>query len=140
MLELIAKLEAAHRAYRAEREETEDSLYDRHQPLIDAAEDELYAAARAEGLSGIIENVTFKTPGDLWNSARYPNLSGRVVFDFKGRFHSSETISTSRLVKVYTENGRTFAKTAFSLYELVGFAPTAEEIPEDFRYAFEAIS
>lgn len=132
MLDFFKKVEEARTAYLKER----DEVYEKHRAVLYAAENALAEAAEAEGLSGIINNVTFDLPGG-WNANRYPNLKGNVIHDFKGRFYSNESISTSRLQKVYVKDGRTFAKTAFSLYELIDFKPT--EIPEDFRYAFEEL-
>lgn len=86
----------------------------------------------AEGITGVLENVSF-TQKTMWDD-RYPNLSGHVVIDAKGRFHYRDLIFTSRLKKIYVKDGRTFAKTHYSTYELIGFNP--EVVPEDFKYAY----
>jgi hypothetical protein len=100
-----------------------------------AAKRELKGSLIEEGITGVLTNVHFKTPGLPMNGARYPNLGGTIEIDTKGRFLGGEVISTSKVEKIYVENGRTFAKTHYSLYELIDFDP--ETIPEDFRYAFQ---
>lgn len=88
----------------------------------------------AEGITGTLFNVWFNEyKGDI----RYPNLAGKIDVDTKRRFYFGDTVYTSQLEKIYVKDGRTFAKTKFSLYELIGFDPT--DIPEDFKYAFENV-
>jgi hypothetical protein len=87
---------------------------------------------REEGISGVLVNAFFN---DNKHDPRYPNIVGRIDIDAKGRFNFWDLVYTSRLKKIYAENGRTFAKTHYSLYELIGFDP--ESIPEDFRFAFQ---
>jgi hypothetical protein len=87
----------------------------------------------AEGITGVLESVAF-TQKTEWDN-RYPNLSGRVIIDARGRFNYRDLVYTSKLKKIYVKDGRTFAKTHYSTYELIDFNP--EIVPEDFRYAYE---
>jgi hypothetical protein len=114
------------------------TTYKEYQELADkffAAKRNLKGSLIEEGITGVLTNVYFKDYGLPMNGARYPNLGGTVEVDTKGRFLGGESISTSRVEKIYVKDGRTFAKTAFSLYELIDFNP--ETVPEDFRYAFQ---
>lgn len=86
----------------------------------------------AEGITGVLESVMFAQK-TKWDN-RYPNLSGRIVIDAKGRFEYRDLVYTSRLEKIYVKDGRTFAKTHYSTYELIDFNP--EVVPEDFKYAY----
>jgi hypothetical protein len=98
------------------------------------AQRELNAKAREENITGVLDNVTFQLSK---YDARYPNLAGAIRYDRKGRFYPGDPISTSRLKSVYVKDGRTYAQTTYSLYELIGFDPS--DIPEDFKYAFEDV-
>ena len=93
---------------------------------------ELVEKLDAEGITGQLEGVFFATK-TAWDN-RYPNLAGHVVIDAKGRFNYRDLIYTSKLKKIYVKDGRTFAKTHYSTYELIDFNPS--KIPEDFKYAF----
>lgn len=95
---------------------------------------ELINKLTEEGVTAQLWGVGFNPKNNF--DTRYPNLYGYVLADTKKRFADNERITTSIIEEIYTdENGRTFAKTYYSLYELMNFAPS--EIPEDFRYAFD---
>jgi hypothetical protein len=113
--EMLDRLHAKQAAQALEQEE-------KTQQLID------------EGITGTLRNAYFNT---YKSDIRYPNIAGRVDIDTKGRFGYNYLIFTSRLEKIYVKHGRTFAKTGYSLYELIDFDP--ETIPEDFRYAYQEI-